>query len=370
MPDRLRKLTTGAAPLLVLAGIALLPRARHDAPQPSGAGTGAGARRTARTGAQTAPAQDGRGRAAQSPTEIPAKGWKDILVRTVKEFGDDNIPMISAGMTFYTLLALFPGMAALIAIYGLFSDPADVQRHLQALAGTLPSGALEVIGGQLQSLAKAPASGLSLGFFAGLAASLWSASAAAKALIVGLNIAYEEHERRGIIKRTLISLAVTVGLLAFAILGMAALGMAVWLRENVGGAMSALAQGGLALVLLAVQAAGLALVYRYGPSREPVRLQWISWGSAMTVIAWLLMSVAFTAYVANFGHFNKVYGSLGAAVGLMTWLFLSSMVVLAGAELNSEIEHQTAVDTTRGPPKPAGARDAKMADTVGRATNR
>ena len=310
----------------------------------------------------------GRGRSAQSPLEIPARGWKDILIRTKQAFGQDNMPMISAGVTFYALLALFPGLAALIAVYGLFSDPAEVQRQVQAVAGILPGGAVEVLRAQMDSLARAPGTGLSAGFVVGLLASLWSANGALKALMVGLNVAYEEHEQRGLIRRTLISLGFTVGLLAFVIAALVALGFSAWIGRHVGGLPAAMAAGGVWLVLIVLLAAGLALVYRYGPSRDPVRFQWISWGSGVSVLAWLAMSAAFSAYVANFGHYNRVYGSLGAVVGFMTWIYLSSMVVLAGAELNAEIEHQTEVDTTDGPPQPRGSRDAKMADTIGRAT--
>ena len=367
----LRKLAGGAAPLLVFAGVALLPRAerRQARPEPpQGARAGSPPKGDGSSQPAAAAETDGRGRHARSPSQIPLKGWKDILVRTKDEFGEDNVAMIAAGVTFYTLLALFPGLAALLGVYGLFSDPADVQRHIQTLSHVLPGGALEVIGGQLESLVRTNPAGLSASFVIGLLVALWSANGAVKALMVGLNVAYDEHETRGLVKRTVISLGFTAGFLAFAAASVAAMGLGPWIEARAGTPAAWAVEGVVDIVLVLMLGLGLSLVYRFGPSRDPVRFQWISWGSALTVVVWLAMSTAFTTYVANFGHFNKVYGSLGAVVGFMTWIYLSAMVILAGAELNAEIEHQTLEDTTEGAPRPLGARDASMADTVGRAT--
>jgi len=311
---------------------------------------------------------DGRGRHARSPLQIPLEGWKDILVRTKEEFGNDNIAMIAAGITFYTLLAIFPGIAAVVGIYGLFADPTRLQSHLQVLARVAPEGAIDVIGGQLQLLASGHRAGLSLSFGLGLIASLWSSNGAVKAMMVGLNVAYGEHETRGFLKRTAISLAFTAGFVAFGAAAVAAIGIGPWIEGQAAAPLAWVVEGAIWLVLVTALVVGLALTYCFGASRDPVRFQWVSWGSAATVVVWALTSIAFTTYVANFGHFNKVYGSLGAVVGFMTWIYLSAIVLLAGAELNAEIEHQTAVDTTQGAPRPLGARGADMADTVGQAT--
>jgi membrane protein len=361
------------ASALLVAGAALIEEGRRKGSrrrpaarsrrEPS-AGRGQWPHKPVRTNA------DDRGRQARSPAEIPRAGWKDILVRTWKEFGEDQVPMVAAGVTFYSILALFPGLAALIALYGLIADPADIPRHLQALSTILPGGALTVLGEQMGRLVAAKSGGMSLTAAVGLLASLWSANGAVKSLMVGLNIAYEEHETRGFVKKTLVSLAFTLGMAAFGVAAVGVLGAGPVIERHAGRPAVWLFDAISWPALLVVMSVGLALFYRHGPSRDPVRFRWISWGSAGAVIVWLLMSVAYSLYVANFGHFNRTYGSLGAAVGFMMWIWLSAMVVLAGAELNAEVEHQTTVDTTRGPANPMGVRGAKMADTVGAAQGR
>jgi len=261
--------------------------------------------------------------------EIPKRGWKDILLRASREFSQDQVPMIAAGVTFYSILALFPGLAAAISLYGLIADPADIPRHLQALSTVLPGGALTVIGREMDRLVAHKSGGLSLTAAAGLAASIWSANGAVKSLMTGLNIAYEEQEKRGFLKKTLVSLAFTLGLVVFGLAAMGVLGAGPVLERRLGSAAAWLFEAASWPVLLAAMAAGLALLYRYGPSRDPVRFRWISWGVAAAVIVWLGMSAGYTLYVANFGHFNKTYGSLGAAIGFMMWIYLSAMVVLA-----------------------------------------
>jgi membrane protein len=338
------------APLMVLAGagVALL---RESAPErPSARGR-----------------EVERGRLAAAPAEIPKRGWKDILLRTRKEFSKDQIPLISAGVTFYALLALFPGVAAFVSLYGLFADVGEAQRHLAALEFLLPPTAVAFIGEQMVRLASASEGGLSLAFAAGLLTAIWSANGAVKALILGLNIAYEETERRGLVRRTIVSLGFTVGFLLFLMttLGMFAARPAVeaLMGPDAGRTFALLSWPVVILALIA----GLALLYRYGPSRDPVQWKWISWGSVGVIIVWLAASALFSIYVNNFAHYDKTYGPLGAAIGLMMWVYVSTIVVLAGAELNAEIEHQTTLDTTVGAPQPMGLRRAKMADTVGAA---
>jgi len=314
--------------------------------------------------------QAGRGRLARSPTQIPPRGWKDILLRTWKEFNADQIPMIAAGMTFFSLLALFPGLGAFVALYGLFADVAEAQRHLQLLAFMLPPDALKFIGDEMIRLAAAKGGGLSFAFVASLAVSVWSANGAVKALMTGLNIAYEEREKRSLVRRTLISLAFTLGLLVFAIAAITILAARPAI-ETFMGERAAMVFGWISWpVLLAGLIVGVALLYRFGPSRELVRWNWITWGSAVAVLVWVAISVLFSIYVGNFAHYDRTYGSLGTVIGFMVWLWISSLVILLGAELNSEIEHQTAVDTTTGAPEPMGFRRARMADTMGAAQGR
>ncbi len=309
-----------------------------------------------------------RGRTADRPRDIPARGWKDILVRTYRSVGDDRVMALAAGVTYYVLLALFPGLAALVSIYGMFANPADIERQLAGLAGTIPQEAVEIMRGQLQHLASQSQKALGFAFFGGLLVSLWSANAAVKALFDALNVVYGEKERRNFFKLNALSLLFTAGMILFLVLAL--IGIVV-----VPAALNFLQLGGAgALIisllrwpaLLAVVVLGLAVVYRYGPSRENPRWRWITWGSISAAILWLVVSMLFSWYAANFGNYNKTYGSLGAVAAFMVWTWLSSTVVLMGAELNAEIEHQTARDSTTGRPQPLGRRGAKMADTVGK----
>lgn len=309
----------------------------------------------------------GRGRQAERPAEIPVRGWKDIAVRTWKEFRDDEIPMISAGVTFYTLLALFPGIGAFVALWGLFGDVAEARADLARLAVVLPGGAITLIGDQMTNVAATGDGGLSLAAFGGLLVSLWSANGATKAIITGLNIAYDEKEARGFVRKTATSLAFTLGFLGFVIAAAAVLVLQPAIAAYAG-ASTARVFGLVAWpVLFAALVAGLAVLYRYGPSRDPARWRWLTWGSVCAGVVWLSASTLFSLYVGHFGSYDRTYGPLGAVIGFMTWTWISSMVVLLGAELNSEIEHQTAVDFTVGTRSPLGARGAVMADTVGEA---
>jgi membrane protein len=296
----------------------------------------------------------GRGRHAETPHQIPARGWKDIVTRTAKEFRDDNVALVAAGMTFYALLAFFPGLTAFVALYGVFADVADARHQLDALAGVLPPDTVKFIGDEMIRVAGAHTTGLTWTFAVGLPVAVWSANGAAKACFLGLNIAYEETEKRGFMRLTATTLAFTLGGLAFIVLTLAVnlapeLG---WLRWP---------------VLVAAVAGGVALLYRYGPSRDPAKWRWVSWGAGLTTTVWILGSIGFSFYLSRFAHYDRAYGPLGAVVGFMMWTYVSSLILLAGAELNAELEHQTARDTTAGPALPLGARGAQMADTVGAA---
>jgi membrane protein len=312
--------------------------------------------------------EDGRGRSATGPSEIPRRGWKDILWRLYQSISDDRILANAAGVAFYVLLAIFPGIAALVSIYGLFSDPSTIASHLDAASGIMPGGAIDIIRGQLTRLTGQGGTALGVGFVVGLAISLWSANSGTKALFDALNVVYEEKEQRGFITLNAISLCFTVVSLAFLLLAIAAvIALPVALNNlplaNVTGAVVSVARWPILLVLVEL---AFAAVYRYGPSRTEPRWQWVSWGAAVAALLWIAASLLFSWYAANFGSFNKTYGSLGAVVGFMMWIWLSTIVVLVGGKLNAEIEHQTARTTTVGGPKPLGSRGARMADTIGR----
>jgi membrane protein len=315
--------------------------------------------------------EPGRGRHADTPADIPPRGWRDIILRVYNNITKDRVITIAAGVTFYSLLAVFPAIAALVAIYGLFVDPASISRNVDSLSGLLPGGAIDVIREQMTRIASRGKSTLGLAFAGGLLVSLWSANAGIKSLFDALNLVYKEEEKRGLIKLNLISLTFTVAAIVFVLIGIAAVVVlpAALNYIGLGGASDIIVRIGRWPVLFILVALALALIYRYGPSRSKPKWRWITWGSACAALAWIAASLLFSWYAANFANYNQTYGSLGAIIGLMLWLWLSTVVILVGAELDAEMEHQTACDTTIGPPKPLGARGATVADRVGPAQN-
>ena len=323
----------GLSALLVAAGLA----------RPSDNPRSEPANRLGRDGA--------RGRLAEAPSEIPAPGWKDILLRVYNGISDDRILANAAGVTYYALLALFPGIAALVSIYGLFADPGTIASHIDAVAGFAPGGAIDVIRDQLIRLSAQGSTTLGVSFLIGLVISLWSANSGIKALFDSLNAVYGEKEQRSFIWLNAVTLSFTVGTIGFLLIALAcvvALPVALNylpLRE-VTGLLLKIARWPILLLMVAL---GLNLIYRYGLSRTEPRWQLITSGSAFAAIIWLAASILFSWYAANFGSFNKTYGSLGAIIGFMTWMWLSIIVVLVGGKLNAEIEHQTARESSVGP---------------------
>jgi membrane protein len=340
--------------------------ARSGAPRESTRSSFPSTKQHASAGAQ---GEAERGRRAETPTEIPSRGWKDIAWRVYEQFGKDRVMSVAAGVTYYTLLAIFPAIAALVSIYGLFADPATIQTHLSALSGVLPDGAVEIIGDQVKRISSQGGGTLGLSFVIGLLIALWSANAGMKAVFDALNIVYGEEEKRSFIKLNLWSLGFTVGAILFLLLALAGIvALPVVLNYvGLGSGLEWLIRLGRWPVLLIVVVAALAVLYRYGPSRDQAEWKWLTPGSIFAAVVWLVGSILFSWYVANFGSYNETYGSLGAVIGFMTWIWLSAVVVLTGAEINAEIEHQTAHDTTVGHRQPMGARGATMADTVGAA---
>jgi len=316
---------------------------------------------------QARAAERDRGRDAFAPTQIPHRGWKDILLRTYREVQDDRLLALAAGVVFYSVVALFPALAAGVSVYALFADAATINSHLSVAANIIPAAGLDILSQEITRLASKSDSRLTLGFFVGLAIALWSANAGMKALFDTLNVIYDETEKRGLIKLNLVSLFFTICAIAGAGLAIAAvvvfpLVLAALGLTGLDHPYIAYLRWPLMFVLLIV---GLAVLYRYGPSRTRARWRWINVGSVFAALAWLAVSALFSWYLANMANYNATYGALGAVIGLMMWMWLSTIVVLIGAELNSEIEHQTARDSTIGPEKPLGARGAVMADTVG-----
>jgi membrane protein len=312
-------------------------------------------------------AHDARGRSAAHPKDIPAKGWRDILTRVKAEIGSDHVSLVSAGLAMYALLAVFPGLAAAVAIYGVFASPADVVTHMQTFSGILPPGTWDLFSRQLQTLAGQAQGSLTIAALVGILVALWGARAGMSALMVATNIAYAESEKRGFIRQTLVSLAFTISaifgfLLVLGLgvglpLGLKALGTSSWVQLLAG------TLRWLALWLVAVL--GLSILYRHAPSRRPARWRWVTWGSVVAASLWILVSVGFAFYVGTFATYGKTYGALGGVIALLMWFYLTSFTVVLGAELNSEMERQTKRDTTDGPEKPLGQRGAFAADTVG-----
>lgn len=289
-----------------------------------------------------------RGRQANSPSEIPAKGWKDVLLRVYADIGDHRILALAAGMTYYSILAIFPALAALVSIYGLFSDPGTIAKHLDQLSGFVPGGALDVAREQLTHVTSKGNQALSLTFVIGLAISLWSSNAAMKALFDTLNMVYGEKEKRGFVKLNALSLAFTIAAIAFVILALGAVVVVPVVLNYL--AVSDFADLFIRIArwpaMFICLALALACIYRFGPSRDTPRWRWITWGSAAATLFWLIVSALFSWYAASFGKFNETYGSLGAVIGFMTWLWISAIVILLGAELDSEMERQAGLGAT------------------------
>jgi membrane protein len=309
----------------------------------------------------------GRGRSADTPSEIPAQGWKDILLRVYHGISEDRVLLVAAGVTFYLLLSIFPGIAALFSIYGLFANPADIAGHLDALANVAPGGAIDLLREDMTRLASNGGTTLGVGFLVGLAVSLWSTNSGVSAIFDALNIVYVEEEKRGLVKFYLTTLTFTLASIVFILLAIAVVVLLPVVLNFIPlpGGTDLLVKVARWPILFVLTALALAALYRYGPSRAEARWRWITWGSAFATAAWIAASVLFSWYVASFGSYNKTYGSLGAIIGFMTWIWISIIVVLVGAKLDAEMEHQTARETTAGQPKPLGKRGARMADSVG-----
>lgn len=314
--------------------------------------------------------EPGRGRNASTPSEIPAAGLKDVFWRLYAAINEDRVMLVAAGVTYYLLLALFPAISALVSLYGFFANPSQIAERIQFLSSVMPSEALDIFIQQLRSLATQDGSTLSLGLIFGLGIALWSSNNGIKALFQAMNVAYEEEEKRSFLKLTGVSLLFTLGALVLVIVLTVAVGVvpAVLSFLSIGG----IAEAAISLLrwplMLFFVMGGIALLYRYGPSREPARARWLTWGTGFATIFWLIASITVSYYLANFANYNATYGTLGALIGFMVWTWVSVVIVIVGAELNAELEHQTAQDSTTGPDEPMGKRGAYMADHLGKAS--
>lgn len=310
---------------------------------------------------------DPRGREARAPREIPAPGWRDILWRVKDRISADNLSIISAGVAFYALLAIFPALIALVGVYGMVVEPQQVREHLSTLTAVLPGEAANLIGEQLAEVTSMERTSLGVGSIVAVLLALWSASAGMRTLMTALDVAYGEKETRGTFRFYGTSLLLTLGAVLGGIVAIATIvAVPIALKFlGLGERLEAIVAFGRWPLLAAVVLVGLAIVYRYGPARRKPQWRWVSWGAVVATLLWIAGSALFSLYVSQFGDYNKTYGSMGAVVILMTWFLLTAYIFLIGAEINAEMERQTRHDTTEGAARPLGRRRAHAADTVG-----
>jgi membrane protein len=314
--------------------------------------------------ATTASLDDGRGRDADSPTDIPAKGWMDVLKRTLAQVKSDNVPVVAGGVAFYIFLSLVPALLALILVYGLVADPSDVGRQIGDYLTALPKEAQATILQQLKHITEQDTGGLGVGLVVSVLAALYSASKGVQGLIAALNVAYDEEETRKFLKLRLTSLGLTLAVIVGAAVGVGGMAVLGAVAAHLGTA------GGIALTVLrwpllaAFLVLGLAALYRYAPDRDRAKWRWVTPGAILATILWVIGSVAFSIYASVAGNFTETYGTLATTVVLLLWLLLSAYVIILGAEFDAETERQTARDSTKGPRRPLGQRDAYAADTV------
>lgn len=313
-----------------------------------------------------------RGREATTPKDMPAKGWKDTLLRVKDEVSEDRLSMISAAMAYYALFAFIPALSSVVLIYAWVSDPAQISEHLSQVSHILPAEIQQMLTEQLGTLSSAPSTKLGFSALFSLLLTLYSASKGSLATMDALNIIYDEKEERGFIKQNLMAVGMTfvaalIGIMAIAaIVIIPAVAKFIGWPEGLQFAVSAASW----VVLLALFSFFLAVIYRFGPNRQKPQWKWVSVGAVVASVGFVVASALFSWYASEFGNFNKTYGSMGAVIVLMMWFYISSFVILLGGEINAELEHQTMKDTTTGAPKPLGNRGATMADTVGEAKSK
>lgn len=309
---------------------------------------------------------DGRGRSAERPQDIPAAGWKDSTKRVISEISDKNLLLVSGGIAYSILLALFPALAALVSFYGLVANPSQITQQVTSLSGMLPHEVQQIVTGQLHSITASSSGSLGVAAIVGLLLALWSARGGMSGLISGINIAYEEKETRSFLRFNLIAIALTI----FAIVGgLIAIALVAVLPAAVRDVPVGHFLQWLILLLewpllVALFLIGLAVLYRFASARDEPQWRWVTPGAIAATALWIAGSILFGVYSNKFSSYNKTYGSLAGAVVLMTWLYLSAFSILLGAAINAQLEQQTAKDTTRGSSQPLGRRGAHAADTV------
>ncbi|MGE5563348.1 MAG: YihY/virulence factor BrkB family protein [Bacillota bacterium] len=310
---------------------------------------------------------DPYGHAAETPAEIPKRGWKAIALRSFKRTLADNVGLVSAGVAFYGFFALLSLLGLIVLVYGLVTDPRSVIKQMQTLTAVLPADVASIIAQQLLTVVESSAKTKGLGVALAAVVAIYGGTNGAAAVITALNIAYEEKEKRSLVSFYLLAVAMTLGALVVALCALAGTAALASLQHLLPAASKAMVIAGRVvgyLLLIPVGAALAATLYRFGPSREDAKWEWITPGSLFAGVAWLLLTIAFGFYVAHLTNYKASYGSLAAVVAMLTWMYFAAYAFVFGAELNSEIEHQTAKDSTTGHPRPMGERGAWAADNV------
>jgi membrane protein len=301
---------------------------------------------------------------AEKPTQIPKRGWLQIVKRGWAEAKADQVPLLGAGVAFYGFLALFPSLIAIVLIYGLVVDPATIANQVGQLTAGLPQDATKLITDQL-TLASSRQTGAGIGLVVSIALALWAASGGMSNLMTAISTAYDEEQKRSFIKKRLLALGLTLGAIVVMVIMLALVAVFP--------ALAGLIDNGVVRVLLTiarwvliavVASATLAVLYRVAPDRDAPKMRWVSVGAVVATVLWLLASAGFSLYVANFGSYAKTYGAIAGIVVMLMWLWLTAYAILLGAEINAETEQQTVRDTTKGPPAPLGERDAVKADSL------
>ncbi|QNE17657.1 YihY/virulence factor BrkB family protein [Kribbella qitaiheensis] len=301
---------------------------------------------------------------ADRPTEIPAAGWWQVLKRAWSEAKADQVPLLAAGVAFFGFLSLFPAVVAAVLTYGLVADPAQIRNQVKDVTEAMPASGRDLVLQQIDTLTSAPRQSLGIGLAIAVVAAFWSASGGIGNLLTAVNLAYDEDETRGFVRRKGLALLMTLGAIVFIVLALVLFAAGAAIGANLPGPLRILLIVVRLLLAIGLITVTLAVVYRLGPDRDAPRLRWVSVGAAVATLIWLAASIGFSLYVETFGNYAKTYGSLAAVVILMLWLWLTAYAVLLGAEINAESEEQTAHDTTKGAPQPLGQRGAVKADSL------
>jgi membrane protein len=350
-------LVAGLAAIAVAGAVVVLSRRGRDERLGDDADADSGKSRRALAGR-------GRGKGAEGPGELPSPAWGDVLRRVKDQITQDRVMIVAAGVTFYAILSLFPLITAFVALYGLLADRENIANLLDGLEGAVPNEALVLISEQLEHLLAVDPGTLTLTSVIAIAVALWGANGGVKGLIEAMNVAYGEREERSFIKLNLVALSMTLGAMAMVavLLGVAA--VLPRFLDAVDDWVETLLLWGRWPMIVVILMLALAVLYRFGPDRSTAKWRWVTPGAVLASVGVLVTSAAFAFYTENFANYGDTYGSLGAVIAVMFWIWLSTIVVIVGAELNAETEHQTAEDTTIGGDQPLGQRGASMADQV------